>query len=130
MKKKSERASVRFHFSDDRHFDMPLVECEMQLQNHYHAMARSDDPRLQEAGRSGLRKAAELLAQQSLSTVVFVKKAREVNSKYTAEDRERWRALRRSSYSQHSARRAAALIAQKEGLPPGASETIRRCFYK
>lgn len=49
--------------------------------------------------------------------------------KYSDDDKERWRQLAaQPDLSMHSKRRASALIAMREGLPPAAADTIRRAI--
>lgn len=48
------------------------------------------------------------------------------NKKYKEKDRIRWQEMYKQDFSRHSKRRAAELIAQREGLGPEAEEAIRR----
>ncbi|RYF61529.1 MAG: hypothetical protein EOO27_01720 [Comamonadaceae bacterium] len=66
-----------------------------------------------------------LIAAQSLEGVPIEHPGR----KYTDADRFRWRALYATpDLAMHTKRRAALLIARREGLPNGAAETIRRAI--
>lgn len=55
-----------------------------------------------------------------------VRRAARSNTKFTEADRERWRSLYKRELAQHSKRRAAEIIALREGLTGVASETIRK----
>lgn len=57
-----------------------------------------------------------------------VRRAARSNTKFTEADRERWRALHKRELSQHSKRRAAEIIAQREGLASDVTETIRKAL--
>jgi len=48
------------------------------------------------------------------------------NKKYKEKDRIRWQEMYKQDFPRHSKRRAAELIAQREGLGPEAEEAIRR----
>ena len=73
--------------------------------------------------------AATLLQAKAEAIQQNTRRAASVNRIYTDDDRARWKALAQApDMHRHSRRSAARLIAQREGLPLGAAETIRRAI--
>jgi len=60
----------------------------------------------------------------------FAAKGAKARRLYSDADRDRWRGMRDELYARHSARRAAELIAQAEGLPATAVESVRQALLK
>ena len=74
---------------------------------------------------------ASQAAKRSKQLTEFAVKGNKARTKYTDSDKTRWRNLVASDASlarlrQNSARECAKVIAQREGLPQSAAETIRR----
>jgi len=55
-------------------------------------------------------------------------KGAKARTKFTADDRRRWRQLDEAEFAQHTARRASELIAARLGLPDSAVESIRKAL--
>lgn len=60
----------------------------------------------------------------------FAAKGAKARRLYSDADRDRWRGMRDELYARHSAKRAAELIAQAEGLPASAVESVRQALLK
>ncbi|MCY1244877.1 hypothetical protein D9M72_579770 [compost metagenome] len=65
--------------------------------------------------------------QSAPGQVEKVQRAMAARCKYTEDDKKRWRDMAaQPDLSLHGKRRAASLIAMREGLPTEATETIRK----